>query len=78
MIRNALQDTKAVDAYMTVAKRIVLFLARAAPQQSIDHLVTEAARQLHEEGNAPPPAGAGGDSPRSQVRALGICYPELL
>lgn len=37
-----------METYLTVAKRIVLYLARAASQQTIDHLVTEAARLLNE------------------------------
>jgi len=48
-----------VETYLTVAKRVVLYMARAAPQQSIDHLVTEAARQLHEDVDQPLPVGAG-------------------
>lgn len=47
-----------METYLTVAKRVVLYMARAAPQQSMDHLVTEAARQLHEDVDTLP-AGAG-------------------
>ena len=39
-----------------MAKRIVLYLARAAPQQTIDHLVAEASRQIAEEPDTPPPS----------------------
>lgn len=50
------QDPKVVETYLTVAKRIVLYLARAAAQQTIDHLVTEAARLLNEPEDPPPAA----------------------
>lgn len=55
---SAAQDVKAVEVYLTVAKRIVLYLARAAPQQTIDHLATEAARLLNEAEDPPPAAAA--------------------
>lgn len=45
-----------METYLTVAKRIVLYLARAAAQQTIDHLVTEAARLLNEPEDPPPVA----------------------
>ena len=42
-----------METYLTVAKRIVLYLARAAAQQTIDHLVMEAARLLNEPEDPP-------------------------
>lgn len=47
-----------MEVYLTVAKRIVLYLARAAPQQTIDHLATEAARLLNEADDPLPAAAA--------------------
>jgi hypothetical protein len=50
--------------FLSVAKRITLYLARISPQQTIDGLVQELRRQLHEEE----PGGSGllGSAPHSE------------
>jgi len=45
----------AVGPFLNVAKAVTLFLARAAPQQTIDHLVCELSQRLHEPPRDPPP-----------------------
>lgn len=55
-----LQEMSAMLEYLSVGKRICLYLARVGPQQTIDHLVYEISLHLHEEETAPPAAGGGG------------------
>eukprot|EP00873_Tetraselmis_striata_P016178 jgi/Tetstr1/436442/TSEL_025271.t1 len=42
-------DLQAVTTYFSVAKRITLYVARIASQQTVDHLVYEMTQQLYEE-----------------------------
>ena len=57
-----LQDRDALLRFFTVAKRIALFLARASPQQTIDHLVYEISQQISE----------GDDSPAASESPTGV------
>ena len=53
-------EVQAVDAQLTVPKRVVLFLARASPDVTIDHLVGEASRLIYEDASEALPASAVG------------------
>jgi hypothetical protein len=54
-----LQEMASMLEYLSVSKRICLYLARISPQQTIDHLVYEISLQLHEIEGA---AGSGSSS----------------
>jgi len=50
-------DLEPVSVFFSVAKRICLYLARVASQQTVDHLVYEISQQLYEEDSSFSPAG---------------------
>ena len=44
-----LQDLDSVNAFFAVSKRICIYLARIAPQQTVDHLVYELSQLINEQ-----------------------------